>query len=545
MQTCPMHRRFVGASAVLLAIPLILGLAPQAVGVARAADFPSKDSGYHSYAEVGADIDKTVAAHPSVIRKLSIGKSYQGRDIWAVKISDNVAIDESEPEIYFDALHHAREHLTVEQALALMHWLTDGYGTDGRITRIVDRREIWIVFMVNPDGGEYDLTGDPYREWRKNRQPNTGTSAVGTDLNRNYGYKWGCCGGSSGSKSASTYRGTSAFSTPEARAIRDFWASRVVAGRQQIKIGITFHTAGEQILWPYGYTRTDIPSDMTSDDHAALVAIGRAMARTNGYTAMQSSSLYVTDGDEIDWAYGQHRIWLYTFELYPSHSQVSTTARFYPPDEVIERETERNREAILYLLERGACRYDVIGKGNLRCGALDDDYEVATGWMVDRFGTDTATAGAFQRTNPATTSYQKGTTPSGSRALVTGAKSGSKSSSYDLDGGVTTYSSPLTQLPEGGPGKVGDLRFTYYFAHGPSATSEDWFRAYVQREDGSRVMVYAENGAPNVDKPAWKTVSIPLDAWSGEQVRIVFGAADLGAPSLIEAAVDDVRITRP
>ena len=62
---------------------------------------------------------------------------------------------------------------------------------------------------------------------------------------------------------------------------------------------------------------------------------------------MQSSSLYITDGDEIDWAYGTQRIFMYTFELYPSHSQVSSTARFYPPDELIGPQTERNKAAIL------------------------------------------------------------------------------------------------------------------------------------------------------------------------------------------------------
>ena len=104
--------------------------------------------------------------------------------------------------------------------------------------------------------------------------------------------------------------------------MRDFMPSRRIGGVQQIKTAITFHTAGEQILWPYGYTKTDVPGDMTVDDHAALAAMGRKMARMNGYTPMQSSSLYVTDGDEIDWAYGKQRIWMYTFELYPSHAKV-------------------------------------------------------------------------------------------------------------------------------------------------------------------------------------------------------------------------------
>ncbi len=95
-------------------------------------------------------------------------------------------------------------------------------------------------------------------------------------------------------------------------------ASRRIDGRQQIKTAITFHTAGEQVLWPYGYTKTDVPGDMTTDDHDALVALGKKMAATNGYTPMQSSSLYITDGDEIDWAYGHEHIFMYTFEMYPA-----------------------------------------------------------------------------------------------------------------------------------------------------------------------------------------------------------------------------------
>ena len=146
------------------------------------------------------------------------------------------------------------------------------------------------------------------------------------------------------------------------------------------------------------------------------------MAATNGYTPKQSSSLYITDGDEIDWAYGRHRIFMYTFELYPSDSQVSGNARFYPPDEVIGPETERNRKAVLYLIDKAECRYEVLGKARTHCGPLFDDFEIATGWRVNRFGTDTARAGAWQRANPASTSKQlgQGSDTSGSKAVVTG-----------------------------------------------------------------------------------------------------------------------------
>ncbi len=94
----------------------------------------------------------------------------------AVKISDNVATDETEPEILFNAQQHAREHLTVEMAIYLLNLFTDNYGSDSRITNMVNSREIWIVPTVNPDGSEYDIATGSYRSWRKNRQPNSGSS---------------------------------------------------------------------------------------------------------------------------------------------------------------------------------------------------------------------------------------------------------------------------------------------------------------------------------------------------------------------------------
>ncbi len=387
-----------------LAIGFALALTSLSWGIsakpAAAADFPSYDSGYHTYAEMVTEIMAAQAAHPDLVAVHSIGKSYDGRDIWVAKVSDNVATDENEPEVLFDSLHHAREHLSLEQNLAILRWLTEGYGTDSRITDLVNTREIWIVFAVNPDGAEYDLTGSPFRNWRKNRQPNPGSTAIGTDLNRNYGYDWACCGGSSASKSSDTYHGSSAFSTPETRAMRDFIQSRRIGGVQQIKTAITFHTAGEQVLWPYGHTMTDIPADMTTDDHAALVALGKHMAASNGYTAMQSSSLYITDGDEIDWAYGAEHIFMYTFELYPSHSQVSTNARFYPPDEVIGPQTERNKAAILYLIQAAGCPYTLIGKATQDCGPMYDTFETYGGWIANPLGTDTATGGALAAWQP-------------------------------------------------------------------------------------------------------------------------------------------------
>ena len=129
---------------------------------------------------------------------------------------------------------------------------------------------------------------------------------------------------------------------------------------------------------------------------------------------MQSSSLYVTDGDEIDWAYGVQHIFMYTFELYPSHSQVSSNARFYPPDEVIGPQTERNKAAILYLIEAAGCPYAVIGKATP--GLRPAVRRLRDLRRLDREPARAPTprpGGAWQRANPAPTSRQAGTVPSG------------------------------------------------------------------------------------------------------------------------------------
>jgi carboxypeptidase T len=249
-------------------------------------------------------------------------------------------------------------------ALYLIGELTAKYATDARIKGILDSREIWIVPNVNPDGSEYDIATGTYSAWRKNRQPNAGSDFVGTDLNRNWGYRWGCCGGSSGAFGQETYRGTSAFSAPETQRLRDFVLSRVVDGVQQIRASIDFHAFSELVLWPFGHTHADVTKGMTRDDSDTFAALGASMARTNGYTPEQSSDLYITDGALDDWLWGANGVFAFTFEMYPLEG---SAPGFYPPDEAIGRETSRNREAVLLLIENAGCPYAAIGKAAQHC----------------------------------------------------------------------------------------------------------------------------------------------------------------------------------
>ena len=518
--------------------------------VPTAGDFPPKDSRYHSFVEMVTDIHAVETAHPDIVHVFSIGKSYQGRDIWAAKISDNVATDEAEPEVLFDALHHAREHMTVEQALYLLHLLADNYGTDSRITSLVNSREIWIIFAVNPDGFVYDLTctgssHPPYCAWRKNRQPNAGTSAIGTDLNRNYSTHFGCCGGSSGNPSSITYRGASAFSAPETRAVRDFVLSRIVGGIQQIRAHITFHTNGELILWPYGYTTTNVPKDMTALDHQTFVELGRQMAARNGYHAEQSSDLYITDGDQIDWLYGSQRIFSFTWELYPTETP-TVWGDHYPADENIAPQTARNKSALLYIIALSSCPYGAIGQEHASCGPFFDDMEGAHGWTVNPDGTDSATGGRFARGNPSPTTssgilIQPDLTPSGRFAFITGLAAGSSTNANDLDG-QTTIRSAAINIP-GDPDTSRFLTFRYAFGHGPSSVA-DSLKVFLEDDQGVRTEVFAKYGTKSTISGAWKTASIALTEPVDRTVRIVIQATDGGHDSLVEIGIDDVRITR-
>ncbi|SJM91983.1 Carboxypeptidase T (modular protein) [Crenothrix polyspora] len=325
------------------------------------------DSAYHDYAEMVAEIQQAEIDHPAIFKLFNLGLSAEGRTIWAGKISDKVEKDEPEPEVLLAHHQHAREHLTVEQALYTLKMLTREYGVNQQITRLVNDREIWIIFDMNPDGGEYDTATGSYRSWRKNRQLNAKSKALGSDLNRNWDYVWGCCDGSKAVPSSPTYHGDTGFSAPETKVVRDFVNSRVLNGKQQIKVAIDFHSYSELILWPYSYTLADVPVDMTKDDHDVLVAMGKKMAKLNGYAPKQWSDMYIADGTLNDWLYGVHGILNYTFEMAP---KTQAQGGFYPSDDVIPKETARNRAAILYLMAQAACPYSEIGKKAQYCDTV-------------------------------------------------------------------------------------------------------------------------------------------------------------------------------
>jgi carboxypeptidase T len=511
--------------------------------VAQPQVLPPGFQGYHDFAELTAVVNQTVADHPTIAQKFVIGQSNQGRDIMAVRISDNVAADEGEPEVLFSHGQHAREILTIEMAVYLLNLYTDNYGSNSQITQQVNNRVIWILPNLNPDGSEYDKTSTGFRSWRKNRQANSGSTAIGTDLNRNWDYNWGCCGGSSGSTSSETYRGSAPESATEVRVVANFVRSRVIGGVQRIKAHIDWHSYSELILWPYGFTFADTAPGLNATDRSAFATLGQQMAQTNNYTPEQGSDLYITDGTIGDWMWGVHRIFSYTFEMFPTGSP-----GFYPGDGSIAAQTSRNRAAVLLFVDYADCVYRII---NVTCGGTpgttvySDNFETATGWTTNPNSTDTATLGQWERGNPdATTSgvaLQQGTTTSGSNDLVTEATAGASAGANDVDGGVTSIRSPAITLPSTG---TLTLSAQWYLAHLNNASSADFFRISIV-SGTTTTQVFQQLGAATNRAGAWSaTPSINLSSFRGQSVRILVEAADAGTGSLLEAGVDDVRITQ-
>jgi hypothetical protein len=249
---------------------------------------------YHTYYETGRELQQITEAYPSITRLDTLGYSLEGRIIWGLKISDNVSVEEAnEPEVLYMGNHHARELISVEVPLHFANYLVENYGTASRVTEIVDTRQIWIVPMVNPDGHAYV---EKYNlSWRKNRRDN-GDGTLGVDLNRNYGYQWGYDDiGSSPNGGDYNYRGDSAWSEPEIRAIRDFVESHTFV------TALTYHAYGNKYIYPWGYINEHSVDQPVFETMAIRFGVSNNYRHGNSWETL----VYYMNGEAVDWLYGE------------------------------------------------------------------------------------------------------------------------------------------------------------------------------------------------------------------------------------------------
>lgn len=307
--------------------------------VQYAADVAEVDPEYHDNSEILDLIDSLATAHPDITVLSTIGFSQvEGRPIMMMKISDNPGLDEDEPELLYDGLHHAREPVGMESCLVLMRHLLENYGIDSVVTDWVNSTEIWIIPNVNPDGWGYVVDGqlvDPW--WRKNKRDNDNSGTFnpdfdGVDLNRNYDFNWVV--GGSGDPTSWVYRGPFPFSESEVRPKRDLALNR------RFIFSLSYHSFGEVIL----YSWSDFP-DPPDQDLIQEVAdsVASRIPRFAGPGSYASQPSNCQNGFSRCWMYVVAGTIEYTVE---------TADQFVPSGVDGLQIAQDNLSGALYLLDR-------------------------------------------------------------------------------------------------------------------------------------------------------------------------------------------------
>lgn len=273
---------------------------------------------YHSFDEpitgIRAQLRTIAATYPQIAQLQPIGHSLQNRPMLVMRLT-NEKNKEDKPQVLFVATHHAREWVATEMAMRLIKYLTANYGSDERVTNLLDNVEVWIMPVGNPDGYQYTFTNE--RLWRKNLRDNDGdgqiTLADGVDLNRNFASKWGYDDeGSSPDPTSETYRGTAPNSEPEVQALVNFIQNN------DFKFIVSYHTYQDLILYPWGWqwntTSLDDPIFVAQAGTDANPAIYDSVVN-QPYDPGVGADLYITNGEFTDWAYYDLGIPAQTVEL--------------------------------------------------------------------------------------------------------------------------------------------------------------------------------------------------------------------------------------
>ncbi|MGV3632600.1 MAG: M14 family zinc carboxypeptidase [Bacteroidota bacterium] len=251
--------------------------------------------GYFTYQEFLDELDEMQQLYPDLITvKAPIAnfQTHEGRPIYWVRISDFANTDETEPEVLYTALHHAREPASLSTTLFYMWYLLENYAGSPEIQHLVNDTEIYFVPMINPDGYIENQVNEPNGGgmWRKNKR-NNGNGTTGVDLNRNYSYEWGTTGIDFDSNS-DIYPGPNSFSEPETQAIK--W----LCENRDFVFAFNAHTYGNLMLFPIGSATNEF-----AEDHDYLQALGSHMVQYSGFIAQKSSALYPASGDSDDYMY--------------------------------------------------------------------------------------------------------------------------------------------------------------------------------------------------------------------------------------------------
>jgi predicted deacylase len=336
------------------------------------------------------EFEQLAAEHRGITKLVTIGRTVQGEDIVALKVSRHARRirDGRRPATLYLGGLHANEWITPEHVRRLAHHVVDGYRTDPTLTELVDTTEVWFIPVANPDGYDFSFTPGN-RLWRKSLRDNDGDGRItandGVDLNRNFPTKWGYDDeGSSPDGGSQAYRGTGPASEPETRAV-----DRLMA-RVGFEFLVDYHSAAEAVL--YG-TSWQVATPTPDDALYEALAGDAASSAVPGYLPGVSADLYSANGvldEHAHIAYGT-----LTFNVEMSQCQTAasadpadewdpadcTSAFLFPDDEaLVEAEFQKNLPFALSLARSAADPADPVAvTGRQAPEFVIDAFEVSYG----------------------------------------------------------------------------------------------------------------------------------------------------------------------
>jgi hypothetical protein len=279
---------------------------------------------FHSYDETLAEFNALAQANPNLARVVTLGNTYENRPIFGLKISKDVAVNDStKTDVLITGSYHAREWISIEVPVYFANQLLSNYATDDSIKYLVDHLQFWIIPIVNPDGVVYSQTTqndqlDNVRLWRKNRRPislgecRTGT---GVDLNRNYNFQWRLRGddpcptiaddiGGSDDPNNEIYRGPEPESELEVKAVKSLTSDPA----RHFKVQLDYHSFSQLVLYPWGYQLFAAPDAGTLSKLARKMSDEIRKVDGKDYHPQQAQNLYTTTGSSTDYAYSVQNI---------------------------------------------------------------------------------------------------------------------------------------------------------------------------------------------------------------------------------------------
>jgi murein tripeptide amidase MpaA len=588
---------------------------------------------YKDVDQISAYVDSLVAQRPDLASRFIVGLSLQGNEVYGIRITSTVG--SNKPAIFLNGLQHAREWITGMTTIYIADRLVRTYDSDTAVHALLDHFEFLIVPVVNPDGYIYTWSTD--RLWRKNRR-NNGDTTFGVDTNRNWGYQWGQLpqGGSSGTTSSETYRGTAPFSEPETAILRDW-----VTARPQIIFHVDVHSYSQLVLSAWGYT-SQLPPDAGLFD-VMNAGIAQAILAVHGVTYVAGptyTTIYPANGVSSDWTYGDRNIlgwgmelrdtgqfgfilpaaqiiptaeevwggisweanWLIANALYiripggpvtaitpdapttfpvelfrasqlptpgslrlfarigasgmftqstPSSAganQFTATLPGAPCGQSVQYYLEAQSTAGLTVdYPTGGASARLVATVTNTTSVFSDDFETNMGWTAGVTG-DTAVSGQWVRADPIGTAAQPEddhTPAPGTQCYFTGQGTvGGAVGQADVDGGRTTLLSPRLDLAGRTNPVIGYWR--WYSNNQGSAPGADILVVDVSGDDGvtwTRAETVGPTGPGTTGGWLYHEFAVSSLVTPTANIRVRFIADDSGAGSIVEAAVDDFRVT--